>query len=382
MRRYLLPLLSIVAVLATASLAADMDDSTNSPRIIQIATRAGQPAHQRVTLGLGKAVIVEIDADARDVLVSNPEIVDAVVRTPRRVFLMGQKGGQTNAFFFDGAGKQLASIDIRVEKDVTDLGRLIHLSFPDTDIKATAINDTVVLSGHVASAAESSRAQDIAARFAGDPAKVVNVLQIKSSEQVMLKVRVAEMQRTIAKQFGVDLSGALVAAGIPMAFGTSNPFGLVGHALSDLSGGQVGSACAGAFFPNSTGSSSSSLTTGDQTVTTVTNGVTDVVRTIATGVPTVTRTINSTIPCTSPNNMQASSRRWSRSVWCTSWPSRTSRPFRARRRSSWRAASSPFPWRAIATATSRSRSSSSASGSPSRPWSWDRGGSRFSFPPK
>jgi pilus assembly protein CpaC len=304
MRRYLIPVLSIVAALATASLAADMDDSTNSPRTIQIATRTGQPVHQRVTLGLGKAVIVEIDSDARDVLVSNPEIVDAVVRTPRRVFLMGQKGGQTNAFFFDGAGKQLASIDIRVEKDVTDLGRLIHLSFPDSDIKATAINDTVVLSGHVASASESSRAQDIAARFAGDPAKVINVLQIKSSEQVMLKVRVAEMQRTIAKQFGVDLSGAMIAAGIPMSFGTSNPFGLVGHALSDLSGGQAGSACPRAFFPNSTGSTSSALTSGDQTVTTVTNGVADVVRTITTGVPTMTQTLNSVIPCTSPNNMQ------------------------------------------------------------------------------
>ena len=307
MRRLLLPLLSILAALATAyaAHAADLDDSTSSPRIIQIATHAGQPAHQRVTLGLGKAVIVEIDADARDVLVSNPEIVDAVVRTPRRVFLMGQKGGQTNAFFFDGQGHQLASIDIRVEKDVTDLARLIHASFPDSDIRATAINDTVVLSGHVASASESSRAQDIAARFAGDPTKVVNVLQIKTSEQVMLKVRVAEMQRTIAKQFGVDLSGAMSIAGVPMGMSTSNPFGLVGHALSDLSGAQVGSACPQAFFPPSTTKSVQSVgSTGDQTVTTITNGVADVVRTVTTGVPTVTTTTNSVMPCVSPNNLQ------------------------------------------------------------------------------
>ena len=335
MRRYLLPVLSIVAALATASLAADMDDSPNSPRTIQIATRAGQPVHQRVTLGLGKAVIVEIDADARDVLVSNPEIVDAVVRTPRRVFLMGQKGGQTNAFFFDGAGKQLASIDIRVEKDVTDLGRLIHLSFPDSDIKATAINDTVVLSGHVASATESSRAQDIAARFAGDPAKVINVLQIKSSEQVMLKVRVAEMQRTIAKQFGVDLNGALNAAGIPMSFGTSNPFGLVGHALSDLSGGQFGSVCAAAINPQTTSNTVSTLTSGfnnTSSMTAASNPVQYVVQYVN-GVPTITgvvqppanpgpvtaisalaqgiaiaantaQTLTTNIPCSSPNNMQ------------------------------------------------------------------------------
>jgi len=280
MRHLFLPLLSILAALATAyaAHAADADDA-NSARVVQVVTHAGQPVHKSITLGLGKAAIVEIDADARDVLVSNPEIVDAVVRSPRRVFLMAQKGGQTNAFFFDGQGRQLASIDIRVEKDVTDLAKLIHASFPDSDIKATAINDTVVLSGHVASATESSRAQDIAARFAGDAAKVINVLAIKSSEQVMLKVRVAEMQRTIAKQLGVDLTGALAVAGVPMTMGTSNPFGLVGHALSDLSAAQIGSACSGAFFPNTAGTTTSS----------------------AAGIST---TLTTTIPCTSPNNMQ------------------------------------------------------------------------------
>ncbi|HUO98443.1 MAG TPA: type II and III secretion system protein family protein [Rhizomicrobium sp.] len=253
MRRLLLPLLSILAALATAyaSHAADADDGTGSARVIQVSARAGQPAHQRVTLGLGKAAVVELDADARDVLVSNPDIVDAVVRTPRRVFLMGQKGGQTNAFFFDGNGRQLASIDIRVEKDVTDLSKLIHASFPDTDIKATAINDTVVLSGHVASAAESSRAQDIAARFAGDPTKVVNVLQINTGEQVMLKVRIAEMQRTIAKQFGVNVSGADIPGGVPIAVSTDNHFSLVGQALADLSGAQFGQVCS---YPGSTAS--------------------------------------------------------------------------------------------------------------------------------
>ncbi len=251
MRRVLLSLLSLAAAVfaASAVLAATVpgagpgDDASGSARVVTVSTKNGTPAHQSITLGLGKAAVVEIDTDARDVLVSNPEIVDAVVRTPRRVFLMGQKGGQTNAFFFDGQGKQLASIDIRVEKDVTDLSKLIHMSFPDTDIKATAINDTVVLSGHVGSAAESTRAQEITAKFAGDDKKVVNVLQIRSSDQVMLKVRVAEMQRSVAKQFGIDLSSAMVAAGAPMTFGNSNQFGLIGHALNDLSGGQVGAVC-------------------------------------------------------------------------------------------------------------------------------------------
>jgi pilus assembly protein CpaC len=251
MRRFirigLLSLSAAIMAAPSAFAAAQLtDDGANSARVVVVSTKNGTPAHQRITLGLGKAAIVEIDADARDVLVSNPDIVDAVVRTPRRIFLMGQKGGQTNAFFFDAQGKQLASIDIRVEKDVTDLSKLIHISFPDTDIKATAINDTVVLTGHVGSAAESLRAQDITSKFAGDDKKVVNVLQIGSSDQVMLKVRVAEMQRSVAKQFGINAAAAGFAGAFPLAASTENQFSLVGHALGDLSGAGVGQVCSAA----------------------------------------------------------------------------------------------------------------------------------------
>ena len=67
------------------------------------------------------------------------------------------------------------------------------------------MNDNVVLTGTVADAQDSARAQDLAASFAGDPKKVVNMLRIAGGEQVMLKVRIAEMDRTIAKQFGINL---------------------------------------------------------------------------------------------------------------------------------------------------------------------------------
>jgi len=77
--------------------AASVDES--SARIVRMAARNGQPENQHITLGLNKAVVVELDTDAKDVLVSSPDIVDAVVKTPRRIFLMATKTGQTNAFF-------------------------------------------------------------------------------------------------------------------------------------------------------------------------------------------------------------------------------------------------------------------------------------------
>ena len=256
------------------SLAGDMNDDSGA-RVVNVSVHDGSHANRRIVLGLNKATVVQLDADARDVLVSSPDIVDAVVRTPRRIILMAQKTGQTNAFFFDAAGKQILSLDIRVEKDTGDLGAMMHANIPGSNIKVSGLNDNVVLTGTVVSAKDSSRAQDLAARFAGDPAKVVNMLTIGASDQVVLKVRVAEMDRNIAKQFGVNISEAAVAAGVPIVASTGNQFGLVGHALSDASGAQFGAACASQFIPGFTKqiiTSTNPLLQQPGTITTTTQG--------------------------------------------------------------------------------------------------------------
>ncbi|HEY1613554.1 MAG TPA: type II and III secretion system protein family protein [Rhizomicrobium sp.] len=234
---------------ATAAAARHAEPAPAGTRIINVTARGAGPVKEHLTLALNKAAIVQLDADARDVLVSNPAIVDAVVRTSRRVYLLGIKTGQTNAFFFDAAGHQILSIDIVVERDVADLTSLLHSNFPGSDIKVTALNDNVVLTGTVANAQDAARVQDLAARFAteagkqADPTKVVNMLRVRGREQVMLKVRVSEIQRNIAKQLGVNLSAATSmagSAGIPIIAQTTNPYGL-GSILSQASGAQIGS---------------------------------------------------------------------------------------------------------------------------------------------
>jgi len=294
-------LLAIPAAAAPPSRIALSDDSA---RVIHVSTNGGAAVHQSITLGMGKSVVVELDSEAHDVLVSSPDIVDAVVRSPKRIFLLGLKTGQTNAFFFDGANHQILSLDIRVEKDVTDLAGLMKANLPNSAVKVSAMNDNVVLSGSVGSAQESTRAADLAASFTGDPKKVVNMLGIAGGEQVMLKVRIAEMDRNIAKQFGVNLGAAGNIGGVPMAVATSNPFGLLGHALNDASGGTFGQACSGAFFPSGGTTVATSAAAGNSTVNTITNGVASTVQTITSGVPTVTTAANSATSCLSPNNAQ------------------------------------------------------------------------------
>lgn len=294
-------LLLVIPAAAAPQRVALSDDNA---RVIHVSTSGGAAVHQSITLGMGKSLVVELDTEAHDVLVSSPDIVDAVVRSPKRIFLLGLKTGQTNAFFFDAANHQILSLDIRVEKDVTDLAGMMKANLPNSAIKVSAMNDNVVLSGSVSSAQESTRAGALAASFTGDPKKVVNMLGIAGGEQVMLKVRIAEMDRNIAKQFGVNLGAAGNIGGVPMAVATGNPFGLLGHALSDASGGTFGQACPGAFFPSGGTSVASSAATGNSTVNTITNGVASTVQTITSGVPTVNTSSNSATSCLSPNNAQ------------------------------------------------------------------------------
>ncbi|MGE0830974.1 MAG: pilus assembly protein N-terminal domain-containing protein, partial [Hyphomonadaceae bacterium] len=235
-------------VAMTPTIASAQDAEAQSLRIQQ--GGAGATAASLV-LPLGKAAIIDLPADARDVLLSNPQIADAVVRTSRRVYVIGRGLGQTNAFFFDAAGRQIANVEIRVEPDVAPLNELLRRHSPDTRIRAEALNGSMVLSGSAASAAEADRALQLANRFLGIQAaaggagtggvQVVNLVQVEGSEQVLVRVRVVEMSRTLVRQLGVNLNAenilnTLLPDDTFVRVATANGYSIAGRLLGGVSG--------------------------------------------------------------------------------------------------------------------------------------------------
>jgi pilus assembly protein CpaC len=212
-------------------------------RIVRVSASTEAAPHH-LSLALNKAAVIELDRDARDVLVANPLIADAVVRTPRRIFIMSLKVGQTNAIFLDAQGRQIATVEIVVGSDVTDLNDQLVRQLPGTTVKAAALNDNIVLSGSVNTVQEASQAQNMAQRFAGAVDKVVNNISVEQRQQVLIQVRVSEISRTISKQLGINAIGSVNVAGVPVAIATDNQFSLVGRALSDISGAKIGRTCA------------------------------------------------------------------------------------------------------------------------------------------
>src|SRR6266568_2556669 len=150
-----------------------------------------------VALGVGKSVVVDLPRDIKDVLVANPAIANAIVRSARRAYLIGAAIGQTNVFFFDADGRQIAGFDIAVKRDLNGMRAALRQLLPQADVRLEGVGEGVMLSGSVASAGEAQQAYDLAGRLVGDPAKVVNSLTVHGRDQVMIKVTVAEVQRSI-----------------------------------------------------------------------------------------------------------------------------------------------------------------------------------------
>lgn len=219
------------ATLATMHIARAADRYPT--QVIQVA--ASEATSRFVPLGIGKSVAIDLPADIKDVLVADPTIANAVVRSSRRVYMIGVKVGQTNIFFFDANGRQIAGFDIAVTRDLNGVRAALKQSMPDADIRIEGVNDGVMLTGSASSAAEAQQAFDLASRLVGDIAKVVNGITVRGRDQVMLKVTVAEVRRDVIKQLGIDLSGSFNYGGSVVNFNTQNAFSATGQTLSNSS---------------------------------------------------------------------------------------------------------------------------------------------------
>ncbi|MDX2289841.1 MAG: type II and III secretion system protein family protein [Hyphomicrobiaceae bacterium] len=171
------------------------------------------PVRQKITIGVDKSMLVELPVDLQNVLVSNPEVLDAVVQTSRQVYLLAKDLGEANAFFIGPSGEKVLFLEVSVTRDLSALQDMLQRLLPGSSVAAEMMGDSVVLSGMVATPADANRAAELAARFVKKKDGVVNLLGTNSKEQVLLKVQVAEMQRDALRRFGIDVADSLLQAG-------------------------------------------------------------------------------------------------------------------------------------------------------------------------
>ena len=242
MRRHRIQGRSNIAVCVAAALlaiapastvrAADGDDFA---RMGAMSDATAQP----LQLGVGQSVIRDLPEEAGEIYVGDPTVANAIVRTAKRIYISGVANGHTSIFALAKDGRRIAFFQVSVGRAVGELTALLNVAIPGNEIRVRTVENTIILTGSVASAEEAQKALDIASGFVNDspttpPAgssisisnssggasggsagkspsspqgKVVNALTIRGADQVSLRVTVAEIRRDIIKQLGVNLSG-------------------------------------------------------------------------------------------------------------------------------------------------------------------------------
>jgi pilus assembly protein CpaC len=224
MRAFMVRALSFSAAAALTLNPALTPVVASDYRAVAPVAADGQMNARFLALGIGKSVVVDLPRDIKDVLVADPKIANAVVRSAQRAYIIGAAVGQTNIVFFDSAGQQIAAYDIAVKRDLNGVRAALKQTMPGADIQIEGVGDGVMLSGSVSSPIEAQQAGDLAARLAGGADKVVNSIVVRGRDQVMLKVTVAEVARSIIKQLGIDLSASLNYGTSVVKFTNNNPF--------------------------------------------------------------------------------------------------------------------------------------------------------------
>jgi pilus assembly protein CpaC len=218
----------LVRVLSFSAIAALTLNPALTPVVASEAAlpvaAGGQMKVRFLALGIGKSVIIDLPRDVKDVLVADPKIANAVIRSPQRAYIIGETVGQTNVVFFDSEGQQIAGYDIAVKRDLNGVRAALKQALPNAGIQIEGVADGVMLTGSVSSPIEAQQAGDLAARIAGGADKVVNSIVVRGRDQVMLKVTVAEVARSIIKQMGIDLSATMNYGNTAVTFNNTNPF--------------------------------------------------------------------------------------------------------------------------------------------------------------
>jgi len=215
------------AGLVAASAAAPVTAQTYGDR--QVVAAGSGP--RLINLPRGTSFAVDLPADARDVIVSNPAVAEANIHSPRRITVIGIAPGETDAVFLDAAGRQILALRVRVDAGTSALQDTLSRIAPGAQVHAEAVNDSIILTGMVTSAAEADRIVSVARAFVSAPEKVLNMMSVAGSDQVTLKVRVVEVQRNAIKQLGLATNVVYNDGNSSIGFGRGNTWGANGNYL-------------------------------------------------------------------------------------------------------------------------------------------------------
>jgi pilus assembly protein CpaC len=198
---------TVLVALATTMLTLS---TTPSPVLAQVTT---ERATSDISLSKGRAQIVNLPVAITDVVVSNPEVVDVQVRSPRQIVVFGKGDGESTVFATTRDGRVVYSSNVRVVQNVNSLDDMLKVAMPDATVKTTTMNGMILLTGTVATPDDAAEAERLAQAFVGEETKILSRLKTATPMQVMLNVKIAEVNRDFLKKVGVNYKSGGISTG-------------------------------------------------------------------------------------------------------------------------------------------------------------------------
>jgi pilus assembly protein CpaC len=188
---------------ALAALALSLGSvAVATPAVAQ--SRAARPS-ETLTLSQNTGTLVRLGSPMSDVFVANDSIADVQVRSSTQLYVFGKTSGETTVYATDKSGRVVYAANVRVGTNAGSVGEMLRLAMPEASIQATPMNNLVLLTGTVASPNDVEEAQRLVQAYVGEGTQVVSRLRSATPLQVMLKVKIAEVNRSLVKEIGVNL---------------------------------------------------------------------------------------------------------------------------------------------------------------------------------
>ena len=219
----------IWASVLVAALVVPLPASGQSVRVLGTGTVGS------LSVPLNRAVVVESEIPFAELSVANPAIADFSTLSDRTIYILGKAPGRTTLTLLDDTGGLITNVEVRVTTDISEFKERLSQILPGEPIDVRSANDGIVMSGTVSSSGKMQRALDLAERYA--PERVSNLMSVSGKQQVMMKVRFAEMQRSVSKALSTSLSiDGRTSGGDLGAIGGTNTTNTQGGILGALSG--------------------------------------------------------------------------------------------------------------------------------------------------
>jgi len=218
-------------ILVAGYLGAALASTALTPLSAEVLRVMQGQASGALNVPMNRAVVVESEVPFAELSIANPAIADISTLSDRSIYVLGKAPGRTTLTLLSADGQLISNVDVHVTPDIAEFKERLQQILPGEQIEVRTANDGIVLSGQVSSTAKLDRALDLANRYA--PERVSNLMVVGGTQQVMLKVRFAEMNRSVGKALGstLDVTGVGTDGGGSLSLGNGvagNPTGSLG----------------------------------------------------------------------------------------------------------------------------------------------------------